>query len=188
MRGSEVRILSAAPLSPAEHCPPTRHAWVGGSNPLRGTIIASRALSTHSSCVGGGSNPLRGTIIASRALSTHSSCVGRRFESSPRHHYRQQSTVHPLVMRGSEVRILSAAPLSPAEHCRPTRHAWVEVRILSAAPLSPAEHCPPTRHAWVGGSNPLRGTIIASRALSTHMRWVEVRILSAAPVFPNHRQ
>src|SRR5689334_23515093 len=76
MRGSEVRILSAAPLSPAEHCPPTRHAWVGGSNPLGGPIIASRA------------------------LSTHSSCVGRGLESSPRNHIRQQSTVHPLFLPG----------------------------------------------------------------------------------------
>src|ERR1700751_6085017 len=101
MRGSEVRILSAAPLSPTEHCPPTRHAWVGGSNPLRGTIIASRA------------------------LSTHSSCVGRKFESSPRHHYRQQSTVHPHAMGGGSnpLRGTSFPKSSPVENCPPTGHA-----------------------------------------------------------------
>ena len=44
MRWVEVRILSAAPahFSPAENYPPTRHAWVRDSNPLRGTRFSSR--------------------------------------------------------------------------------------------------------------------------------------------------
>jgi hypothetical protein len=72
-------------------------------------------------------------------------------------------------MRGSEVRILSAAPVHQRQSSiDPLVMRGSVVRILSAAPVfrpSLVEFCPPTRHAM--------GNTLLSR----------VRILSAAPLF-----
>ena len=148
-----------------------RNAGVGGSNPFRGTSFRSR-------------------FLTARVLSAHSSCGGRGFESLPRRQFSlpipyRQSSVSALGMRGSGVRIPSAAPVFSAhsQNSRLHRHVLLTAgfsrpqRLLVEPALRRSNRQIPSRHLFLAPEAAddfkrlkagVRATVRA--ALETHLR------------------